>query len=261
MACSRSGDPTEDLAEEHVPAQLRIFSPTVTKIIAHRGYWNKNKAAENSLAALDNAIEAGLYGSEFDVRMTSDGVIVINHDSEISGMTIERTPYARLQNVKLLNGEKLPTLRDYLSYAKGKNIKMICELKAHEMPSNNIRLTDSVVAIVNELEVQEQIEYISFVTQICQRIKELSPDAHILLLSTAKFEPAILQKMGLSGVSYYFEEMKNHSAWITEAHDSTLQIGVWVVNNLQWMHTFVNQDVDYITTDKPGTLKEMLGIQ
>jgi len=67
--------------------------------------------------------------------------------------------------------------------------------------------------------------------------------------------------MGLSGVSYYFEEMKNHSAWITEAHDSTLQIGVWVVNNIQWMHTFVNQDVDYITTDKPGTLKEMLGIQ
>jgi glycerophosphoryl diester phosphodiesterase len=37
--------------------QIRNF---VTRIIAHRGYWDKSGAAQNSLAALNNAIELGV---------------------------------------------------------------------------------------------------------------------------------------------------------------------------------------------------------
>ena len=52
-----------------------------TGIVAHRGFWNCEEAgyAKNSVAALRCAQEAGFWGSEFDVNMTSDGVLIVYH--------------------------------------------------------------------------------------------------------------------------------------------------------------------------------------
>lgn len=58
-----------------------MFINAQTQIIAHRGYWNTQpKTSENSIKALENAQRLKIYGSEFDVRMTKDGILVINHD-------------------------------------------------------------------------------------------------------------------------------------------------------------------------------------
>ena len=41
-------------------------------VIAHRGYWNTPGAFENSIKAIDNAMNFGIYGSEFDINFTAD---------------------------------------------------------------------------------------------------------------------------------------------------------------------------------------------
>lgn len=66
------------------------------KIVAHRGAWKNTGAPQNSIASLENAIKLGCVGSEFDVRMTKDEVLVINHDAHYEGMDIEKTDYAEL---------------------------------------------------------------------------------------------------------------------------------------------------------------------
>ena len=70
-----------------------------TKNIAHRGYWDIANSAQNSIVALQKAHELGLYGSEFDVLITSDSVPVVNHDDKIEGKLIEATPYALLRTI------------------------------------------------------------------------------------------------------------------------------------------------------------------
>ena len=52
-------------------------------VVAHRGAWKKNNFPENSIASLKHAIELKCTGSEFDVWMTADDSLVINHDSDI----------------------------------------------------------------------------------------------------------------------------------------------------------------------------------
>ena len=71
-------------------------SPKQTGIVAHRGFWNCEEAgyARNSVAALRCAQEAGFWGSEFDVNMTSDGVLIVYHDSDVNGKKIEQHPYS-----------------------------------------------------------------------------------------------------------------------------------------------------------------------
>ncbi len=51
-------------------------------IIAHRGV--SAHAPENTLAAIRMAIDAGVDGVEFDVRLASDGVPVVIHDATLN---------------------------------------------------------------------------------------------------------------------------------------------------------------------------------
>ena len=51
------------------------------KIIGHRGA--KGLAPENTLVSFDKAIEHGVDEIEFDVRVTKDGIAVIQHDPDL----------------------------------------------------------------------------------------------------------------------------------------------------------------------------------
>ena len=98
-------------------------------IIAHRGFWNVEGISQNSLASLRKAAEAACWGSEFDVWMTLDSVLVVNHDGKIGNYDIQNVNYADIRNLKLSNGEILPTLKEYLLVGKNyPDLKLILEL-------------------------------------------------------------------------------------------------------------------------------------
>ena len=67
---------------------MPVFASAETKVIAHRGFWKTEGSAQNSITALKKAAEINVYGSEFDVLITSDGIPVVNHDDTIEGLVI-----------------------------------------------------------------------------------------------------------------------------------------------------------------------------
>src|SRR5690606_37511719 len=50
-------------------------------LIAHRGGVVDSSNAENSLPALQHAIERGYWMVELDLRLTKDSVLIIQHDN------------------------------------------------------------------------------------------------------------------------------------------------------------------------------------
>jgi len=64
----------------------RTTPPAETAIVAHRGAWGV--AAENTLAAFENAINLGADMIEFDVRRTGDGRLVVHHDPDRDGLPL-----------------------------------------------------------------------------------------------------------------------------------------------------------------------------
>ena len=107
-----------------------------TQIIAHRGFWNTDGSAQNSLTALLKANEIKTYGSELDIWLSSDGVPVVNHDAHVTlngeQLIVQDTPIDVLTQVKLSNGENLPTLESYLdAFEDWHKTKLIRELKIH----------------------------------------------------------------------------------------------------------------------------------
>ena len=103
------------------------------KVVAHRGFWTAEGSAQNSIRALVKADSIGCWGSEFDVWMTQDGKLVVNHDDNINGIVIETSTSKEVTAQKLANGEHVPYLSAYLdAFRKHPNLKVVCELKAHK---------------------------------------------------------------------------------------------------------------------------------
>ena len=135
---------------------LSVDAKNKVRVIAHRGYWNTENSARNSVSALNNAIEIKAYGAEFDVNMTADGVLLVHHDAKTTnGILIEESTFAdlRAKAPKLDNGELIPTLDDYLtSWNHAKKTKLICEIKGHSTPEIETRVVEAVLAKLQGVE-------------------------------------------------------------------------------------------------------------
>lgn len=102
---------------------------------AHRGlHDNEGEAPENSMAAFQKAVEAGL-GMELDVQVTKDGVPVIFHDFTlericgVEGKVVDHT-YEELQAYTLCQSkERIPGFSDLLQMVDGR-VPLIVEIKA-----------------------------------------------------------------------------------------------------------------------------------
>jgi len=230
-----------------------------TKVIAHRGFWDTEGSAQNSIAALKKAHETGAYGSEFDVWLTADGVPIVNHDDSIPGFRIETSTYKELQSVTLSNGEKIPTLEDYLRAGKRtKGTQLILEIKTHKRKINEDRLVAKTVALVRRYGLEYQTDYIAFSLNACKELRIHAPYATIAYLN-GDICPADLKEMGFNGLDYNHKVLTAHPEWIKEAKELGLTTNVWTVNTPEQMQWFIDQGVDFITTDNPLALIELLG--
>ena len=229
-----------------------------TKVIAHRGYWDCEGSAQNSIAALEKAQELRIYGSEFDVWMTADGVLVVNHDDVIAGLKIEDTPFAQLKDLRLQNGETLPTLEAYLQQGrKDKKTKLVLELKPHNTKDKEDRATAAVVKMVKKAGVKKQTEYISFSLNICKEFVRLNPKAEVAYLN-GDLSPQELKTLKISGIDYNLRVLQANKQWIAEARKLKMTVNVWTVNSEADMQEMIDAGVDFMTTDKPTLAQELV---
>jgi len=240
---------------------LLLISGTLmaqTKVIAHRGYWDCNGSAQNSIASLQKAQEIGIYGSECDVYLTADGVLVLNHDETHGTMVVEETKYKQLKKLKLNNEEILPTFKSYLKQGlKDKNTKLIVEIKSHKDTTNEDRCVKEVVKMVKKYKMEGQVKYISFSKRACANLISLSPTTPVAYLGS-DVAPKELKALGFSGVDFSDATFDKHPEWIAEAKACGLTINVWTIDKEVDMQRFINLKVDYITTNNPLLLKGLL---
>ncbi|OLY90777.1 glycerophosphoryl diester phosphodiesterase [Cnuella takakiae] len=230
------------------------------KVIAHRGAFKNTGVAENSVASLQQAIRMGCAGSEFDVHLSSDGVPVISHDPRIGGYTIAETPVAVLTAIKLSHGEQLPTLETFLKGGLDQNkTKLILEIKASSAgKANSILLTQKVVALVEQLQAQAWIDYISFDYDVCKEVMRLAPYAKVAYLNGDK-TPEALAAEKFYGLDYHYSVLQKNSSWIADAKKSGITVNVWTVNDKAMMQDLLQQGVDFITTNEPELMLQLVG--
>ena len=236
--------------------------PVQTQIIAHRGFWDLEGSAQNSISSLKNAQKEKFYGSEVDVHLTLDGVVVTNHDDDIDSLLINEHTFAELQNVRLKNGESIPTLESHLKLLpENPDTKLIIEIKPKTDSEQEDMAVAAVLNLVEQMNMEKYVEYISFSKHICQELKRKSPTSIVVFLATTPataLTPQALKEEGFDGLDYHFSLIDAYPHWIKESKELGLITNVWTVNDEETMKAMLELEVDYITTDKPLELRNIL---
>lgn len=237
-------------------AGLALAQP---KVIAHRGFWNTDGSAQNSIASLVKADSIGCYGSEFDVWLSKDDVLVVNHDPVFKGRIMQKSSAKKLTNIKLANGESLPTLKAYLEKAQEHpGIELILELKSHSTPKRETQAAEQIVQMVKELGLENRIQYIAFSLHATKELIRLAPAGTPVYYLNGELSPKELKEIGCAGLDYNLGAIRKNPEWIKEAHASGLKVNVWTVNKEKDMEWLISQGVDYITTNEPVLLQELI---
>lgn len=230
-----------------------------TKAIAHRGYWKTEGSAQNSIRALIKADSIGCYGSEFDVWLSKDGKLVVNHDRVFKGKNMEESTFAELTAVKLDNGENLPSLEEYLKAGAQCKTKLILELKSLSSPERETRAVEQIVKMVEAMGLQKRMEYIAFSLHACKEFVRLAPEGTPVYYLNGELSPKELNDLKMAGLDYHLGIVKNkYPEWIGEAHDLGMKVNCWTVNNVADMVWLVENKVDFITTNEPEALLKLL---
>jgi glycerophosphoryl diester phosphodiesterase len=241
------------------------------EIIAHRGA--SHDAPENTLAALRLGFEQQCDAGECDVWVSKDGTPVVIHDADtkrvagvprkISEQTCDelcQLDVGRWKDVRF-TGEKIPKLVDCLAIVpSGK--RMFVEIKCG---------VEGVPAILSAIEQSkldpQQIEVISFSSQVIAAVKKVRPDLKAYWIVALKDEPSKVTKVtDLIATAQTIQadglDVSNHTMidadFVNKVRKTKLRLYVWTVDNAQAAQRLRDLGVDGITTNRPAWLREQL---
>jgi len=244
-------------------SQLPTLTPNIKVLkISHRGV--KKFAPENTIPAIEKAIELGFDFVELDIHYTADGYPVVIHDSFVDRTTPAHGPVAKytLKEITMLDaglyfdekfkGTKVPSLEDALKVMQGK-IKLYLDQK--ELPKKMLLellkkynfYPDNIVVVGNNL--------------FQKMFRLLAPDA-----------PVMPKLSSVENINTTLKAFPHPEAFNVNYRDCSPELvrsahkhGVKVfVNTLQGgekaeiMHYLIDCGVDAIQTDHPDMLIKVI---
>ena len=244
------------------PASLSAGNGKKVSVVAHRGFWNCDEAgyAKNSIASLVQAQKHGFWGSEFDVNMTADEQLLVFHDSNVEGKSIEKNSASAFDYYRLKNGEKIPTLDEYLTQGAKSKTMLVLELKKHSCKEVEDRAVELVIQKLREHKLlkKNRVMFISFSMNICKEFARLAPGFTVQYLDT-DYTAEQVHAEGVNGIDTNYREMLKDTSRYDQARSHSMSVNVWTVNKTEAMEKLVNLGVDQITTDNPLDLRALLG--
>ena len=231
-------------------------------IIGHRGAYSD--ALENSVEGFKRAIDLKADYIELDVYKTLDGIPVIIHDENTLRVTgydgiVKNLTLKELKQLKLHNGEKIPTLQEVIQVAKGK-IKLLCELKGKGTALN-------VVKILREKDMIDSTIIQSFYVEELLEVKTIEPSLKLGLIVpiTEEYLPEWAQRKNMIHeiLSFKFEYLitrfKNvNEKFINYSHQNNLKILVYPVNSKIITKKYINMGVDGLIVNNISQTKTIL---
>ena len=261
------------------PATASAATGPDVDVIAHRG--SSGAAPENTLAAVELALDQKADVVENDIQRTADGALVIMHDTTLARTTDveqvfpDRAPWNvrdfTLAEIKQLDagswfapefaGERVPTLEEWVG-AVGRRAGMLLEAKAPELypgiEADIDKELRSLPVFTRALRADDVVMQ-SFNHAWLRGYADLAPDVPVGLL----FAGGPPSEAQLADAATWADQANPALGDMTEAtvdqiHGYGLETHVWTVNGGQDMRRAISWGVDGVITNYPQVLAEIL---
>lgn len=221
----------------------------VTKIISHRGRTSKN-SEDNTLKAVNDAINLKIDMVEVDIRRTKDFQIVCFHDPLLNGVALKDMTYSQIIDVN----PNIPTLEQVLSLSKDK-IEIDVEFKEYGYEREVIPMILNYFEYGHFIVKSFNLDVVKKVKKIDKKIKVgmlLGSEISFSQLLKVVYESLFLYKFKECGADFISPYYKLYEAgWINRFVSEGVPIQVWTVNDQDLLKTLIHQDVDSVVTDTP----------
>jgi glycerophosphoryl diester phosphodiesterase len=227
----------------------------VTKIVSHRGRTSKN-SEDNTLQAIDDAINLNIDMVEVDIRKTKDSKIVCFHDSELNDIPLIEMDYSEIIELN----PNIPTLEQVLSSSKDK-IEIDIEFKESGYERE-------VISMILDYFEYDNFIVKSFVLGVVKKVKEIDDKIMVGMLLGSEisinqlldviYESLFLYNFKLSGADFISPYYKIYEAgWVNRCVSRGIPIQVWTVNDQDLLKTLIHQEIYSVVTDIPEIALEI----
>jgi glycerophosphoryl diester phosphodiesterase len=237
-----------------------IGATRTVEIIAHRGA--SGSRPENTLAAINQAVDDRADWIEIDVQETADGEVVVAHDSDFMKLAnvdlkVWGATMIDLADIDIgswfdpsYSDERTPTLRQALEAVKDRG-KVIIELKYY---GHDVDLESRVARIVEEVEMVSDVAVMSLKYDGVRKMQALRPDwRYGVLAATAIGDLAALESDFLA-----VNTGQVSLQLIRRAHAQDKQIYVWTVDDPLTMSRMISMGVDGLITNEPALARQIM---
>lgn len=227
-------------------------------MVAHRGL--SGIAPQNSIPAVEMAIEYGYDGCEFDIHTTKDGKWVVIHNDTVDDMTdgegeVCDFTLEEIRELKLDNGNgienyenlQVPTLEEVLEIISGSNIVPVIEIK-----NCDEKYLPSLKAMLEKYGLSEKAEIISFTREYLEAYRKLDKDAEMMLLTKVITEDDVnwCIQNEVDTVNFHYINFAKSIKGYRLARQKGLRLCAWTVDNTVYKDVMVLFGVEGITTNK-----------
>ena len=250
-------------------------------VFAHRGA--SGLVPENTIEAFAHSARQGADVLEMDVRATSDGTLVVIHDSDVARTTngnggISAMP---ISDAKMLDAGYRFTSDGGQTYpfrGKGVTIPSLREaFDAFPTMTFNIEpkqstpsIAEPLCTLARERKMTERIIVASFVQTTLDDFRKICPEiatsaspseaSKFLAMSKTKLGPSYSPPMQALQVPEKIGAVRIVSKqFVAAAHERNLKVYVWTVNETADMQRLIDMGVDGIMTNYPDRLLNLLG--
>lgn len=262
------------------PAAPAVAAPERGVVdVAHRG--SSGDAPENTVAAVELALDQHASFVEVDVQRSSDDELVIMHDTDLARTTNveqvfpDRSPWKvgdfTLEEIRRLDagswfarkyaGEPVPTLREVVE-AIGNRAGLLLELKAPELyPGIEAEIDKELRSVPGYFDSAVRggrLVVQSFNHDSMRAYDALAPEVPTGLLFGSR--PTEVQLDDAAG----WAEQVNPSYRVTDqelvadVHQRGMTISVYTLNSGSLMREYIDMGVDGIITNYPLVLRDIL---
>ena len=238
----------------------RVGGVEKVEVIGHRGA--AASRPENTMAAVEKAIEDGADWVEIDVQETADGEIIVVHDSDFMKSSSVPTKVwdVTMEEIAEIDigswfdpayaDQRAPLLYDVLRAVKDRS-KLIIELKYY---GHDVDLENRVIALVEEAGMDEQIATMSLKYPAVQKMLQLRPDWRTGVLAAT----SVGDLTGLEGDFVAVSAASLTTRLIRRADAAGKDVYVWTVNDVVMMSRMISMGVNGLITDEPALAREVI---
>lgn len=243
---------------DQIAALLLDRYPEVT---SHRGY--SAVAPENTLPAFQAAIDSGSQYAELDVQETSDGVVVLTHDTNLKRCTgedinIYDITWDELQKLDAgsffseeFAGTRIPSLEEVIQMCKGK-IKLNIEIKNS---GHNPTLEADTARVILDNDFADECVITSLSYESLEKVKEVAPEiktGYILAIGVGDYYE-------LPASDFFSVETTFITPGIVNIiHNRGKEVHAWTVDTEEDARKMIDAGVDNIITGNPPMIQEMI---